>query len=120
MDITSLALRSDGPVRKATEIQKVVEAARQFEAVLLESFLQPLEQTFSTLPGGDDSLGVGGYRDMGTQAMATAIAKSGGLGIGDMVVRNLLHLHQLPGRATAISTGGPNGIKGFSAYADSN
>jgi len=120
MDIFPLASTVGAQAGKSSDTQKVVEAAQQFEAVLLESFLQPLEETFSTLPGGDDSLGVSGYRDMGTQAMASAITKSGGLGIADMVVRNLLHLHKLPGRSTAIGTGGPNGIKGFSAYADSN
>jgi len=100
----------------------VVTAAQQFEAVLLESFLQPMEKAFSSLPGGDDDggLGMSGFNDMGTQAMASAISKSGGLGIADMVIRNLLHLQKTPGRATAIGTGGPNGIKGFSAYADSN
>jgi Rod binding domain-containing protein len=104
------------------EVRKVVEAAHQFEAAMLESFLQPMEKAFSTLPGGNDEngLGVSGFSDMGTQAMASAISQAGGIGIADMLVRNLLHLQKVPGRGMAIGTGGPNGIKGFSPYADSN
>jgi Rod binding domain-containing protein len=114
-------IASPGPqTGQSSNVRKVVEAARQFEAVLLESFLRQLEQSFSTLPGGEDSLSVDGYRDMGTQAMATAVAQAGGLGIADMVVRNLLHLHGQAPNATAVGTGGPNGVKGFSPYADSN
>ena len=120
MDIATLAPTSGSQMGKPSDLHRVVEAARQFEAVLLEAFLQPLEQAFSTLPGGNDGLSASGYRDMGTQAIASALAQSGGLGIADMVVRNLLHLQKLPGKATAIGTGGPNGIKGFSPYADSN
>jgi Rod binding domain-containing protein len=120
MDISALASATNSQSEKSSDLHKVVDAARQFEAVLLESFLQPLEQSFSTLPGGEDGLSASGYRDMGTEAVATAIAQAGGLGLAGMVVRNLLHLQTLPGRATAIGTGGPNGIKGFWPYADSN
>ena len=104
------------------EVRKVVESAQQFEAAMLESFLQPLEKAFSSVPSGKDDggLGVGGFGDMGTQAMASAISQAGGIGIADMLVRNLLHLQRVPARPMAISTGGPNGIKGFSPYADSN
>src|SRR5882762_11887871 len=113
MDASVLTSISSAPTGKPADLGKVVEAAQQFEAVLLESFLQPLEQTFSTLPGGDDGLAVSGYRDVGTQAMASALAKAGGLGIADMVVRNLLHLQKLPGRTTAIGTGGQAELKVF-------
>jgi Rod binding domain-containing protein len=104
----------------AAEIQKVAAAAHEFEAMLLETFLKPLEDSFSTLPGGDDSMGASGYRDMGTQAIASAITQAGGLGLADMMVRNLLHQHGPPSQATAIGTGGRKAIKGFPAYADSN
>lgn len=112
------AQKTPGPA----EARKVIESAHQFEAAMLESFLQPMEKAFSTVPGGgsDDGLGMSGYGDMGTQAVASAISQAGGIGIADMLVRNLLHLQKVPGKATAIGTGGPNGIKGFSPYADSN
>ena len=106
----------------AAEVRKVIESAHQFEAVMLESFLEPMEKAFSTVPGNgnEDGLNMSGYGDMGTQAMASAISQAGGIGIADMLVRNLLHLQKVTGRGTAIGTGVLNGIKGFSPYADSN
>jgi Rod binding domain-containing protein len=120
MAIAALAALPVGLPAKTANVQKVVEAAQEFEAVMLESFLRPLEESFSSLPGGDDSMGMSGYRDMVTQAMASAIAKAGGFGLADMVVRNLLHLKMTRGGTTAIGTGGAKAIKGFSPYADSN
>lgn len=123
MEISPLSTRPNHveKVPSAAEVHKVIESAHQFEAAMLESFLEPMEKAFSTVPGdSDDNLGMSGYGGMGTQAMASAISQAGGIGIADMLVRNLLHLQKVPGQATAIGTGGPNGIKGFSPYADSN
>lgn len=71
-------------------IQKVTEVARQFEAVLLESFLDKIQESFSTVPGKESSLGMGAYEGLGTQALATGLAQSGGLGIADMIVRHVM------------------------------
>jgi hypothetical protein len=69
---------------------KVMKAAQDFEGVLLESLLEPLEKTFSTLPGKDDLSGADNYHYLGTQALASALAHSGGIGLGALMVRNLL------------------------------
>ncbi len=71
--------------------KRVVHAARQFEAVLLNQVLGSLEQTFSSVPGKKpDSIG-DNYHAMGMQALAATLAAGGGVGIASMIVRNLLH-----------------------------
>ena len=62
----------------------------RIEAVLLESLLQPLEKTFSTVPGTEGQAGSEDYQYLGTQALAMGLASSGGLGIARMLIHNLL------------------------------
>jgi len=90
MTLTPVHVPSIAHLSKSDDTQKIMQAAQEFEAILLESFVKPLEQTFSQLPGEEGALGVSGYQDMGTQALVSGLAKSGGLGIADMIVRNLL------------------------------
>lgn len=70
--------------------QKAMKAARQFEAILLNSLLDPLQKAFASLPGDDDQPGSGEYQSMGTQALATGLANAGGLGIAPMIAHSLL------------------------------
>src|SRR5208282_5038276 len=71
--------------------QRVTHAARQFEAVLLNSLLGSLEHSFSALPGKKPDSIADNYHAMGMQALASSLAASGGVGIANMIVRNLLH-----------------------------
>ncbi|HEX3353807.1 MAG TPA: hypothetical protein VHS34_13390 [Terriglobales bacterium] len=69
---------------------KIKHAAQDFEAVLLQSLLEPLEKSFSTLPGKDEQADADNYHYLGTQALSAALARSGGLGLAAMMARNLL------------------------------
>jgi Rod binding domain-containing protein len=72
----------------AKAILKNEKAARDFEAILIGPVLDALEKTF----GGDADAktpGASDYRQMGTQALAQAIADRGGLGIAQMILRHL-------------------------------
>jgi len=71
--------------------KRVVHAARQFEAVLLNSLLGSLEHSFSALPGKKADSVADNYHAMGMQALASSLAAGGGVGIANMIVRNLLH-----------------------------
>jgi Rod binding domain-containing protein len=71
--------------------QRVIHAAHQFEAVLLNSLLGSLEHSFSALPGKKPDSIADNYHAMGMQALASSLAASGGVGIANMIVRNLLH-----------------------------
>ena len=67
---------------------KAQKAARDFEVVMLSTLLEPLQKSFG---GGldDGTTGSAEYGSMGTQALATAMAARGGIGIAQLVLRHL-------------------------------
>jgi Rod binding domain-containing protein len=71
--------------------KRVIHAARQFEAVLLNSLLGSLEHSFSALPGKKSDSIADNYHAMGMQALASSLAASGGVGIANMIEHNLLY-----------------------------
>jgi Rod binding domain-containing protein len=73
----------------AEHLEKITKAAREFEAVLLNSLLGPLEKTFSSLPGKEADAMSDNYQSLGMQALASTLAARGGLGIADMIVKSL-------------------------------
>lgn len=74
----------------AIHARKVIHAAREFEAVLLNTMLGPLEQTFSALPGKKPDSESDNYHYLGMQALSSVMAKNGGLGIAGLIIRSLL------------------------------
>jgi len=71
------------------QVHKIVRAAHQFEALLLNSLFGSLEHTFSALPGNKLQDESENYHAMGMQALATSLADKGGIGIADMIIRSL-------------------------------
>ncbi len=80
--------------------KKLLHVAEQFETVLLNDLLGPLEKTFSSLPGEKDSPGSSDYSYLGTQALASALAASGGFGIAATIVRNLMKNNKVMSQST--------------------
>jgi peptidoglycan hydrolase FlgJ len=80
---------------------KLLRAAQQFEALLLNDLLGPVEKTFASVPGKENSAGSGTYEYLGTQALASNLAASGGLGIAAKIVRNLMQHQSLTSTSTA-------------------
>ena len=82
------------PAAAAVEHRKLTGAAQQFEGMLLEEMLKPMkEHGFCQGDGEDgdsDKEEGSGFGDTlssyGTESLATAIAKGGGLGIAKRVV----------------------------------
>ena len=73
---------------KAVDKEKTVEAARQFEALLLRHVLSSLEKTTSM--GGPKKSGANStYQSMVVDALADGIAQAGGLGLSELVARML-------------------------------
>jgi peptidoglycan hydrolase FlgJ len=78
---------------------KLQDAAEKFEGLMLEELLKPMQEGqggafggFGGGFGGDDTERDGSLDTMssyGTEAVANAIAKSGGLGIAKQVMRQL-------------------------------
>ena len=65
------------------------KASQEFEALLLQQLLGPLQATFATVPGGDSEPGPNMYRDMGTEYLALGLARAGGLGLSRMIAGEL-------------------------------
>ena len=75
---------------EALQHKKLVDAAQQFEGMFLQQMLKPMGAKSEGDEGseGEDGGGVGDstYRSLGVEAMAKAIAASGGMGIAKRVV----------------------------------
>ncbi len=100
----NFAIATDGtppPITAGTPAaaahRKLIDAAQQFEGMLLQEMLKPMkEHGFCQREGEDAGAGKdtgGGFADtlnsFGTDTLATAIAKSGGLGIAKRVVKQV-------------------------------
>ncbi len=68
---------------------KLVEAAKQFEAVFMRELLKPLEKSTAAMAGSSTSAGESTYGSMIVDALGDAVAKAGGLGFGDQLVKDL-------------------------------
>jgi Rod binding domain-containing protein len=86
--------------RPETDAAKIDQGSKEFEAVLVGSWLQQAEQSFATVPGADDGDDVGkdSMMSLGVQTLATSMAASGGIGIGKMVAKAM---HAAADRAAA-------------------
>lgn len=78
---------------------KLINAAQQFESMLLQEMLKPMRSGQDSW-GGDGKSSDNSDSSMdtisgfGTEAMATAISKGGGLGIARQVLRQVTLEHQ--------------------------
>jgi Rod binding domain-containing protein len=73
----------------AAHSAKMVRAARQFEAVLLNSLLGSLQHSFSSLGGKKTDSESTNYDYVGMQALSAALAAKGGIGIADRIVASM-------------------------------
>lgn len=99
-----------------TSDAKIDKGARDFEAVLVGSWLQQAEQSFATVPGAEDDENAG-QRDQtmsfGVQQLANSLAASGGIGIGKMVAK-AMHARVDGTAGDAASAAAPHGsVKTF-------
>jgi len=89
----------------ATDSAKIEKGAKEFEAVLVGSWLQQAEQSFATIPGADEDdqdVGRDSMMSLGVQTLATSLAASGGIGIGKMIAKAM---HAAADKADAQAAG---------------
>ena len=92
-ETTALLARAQGE-SSGRDAAKIEKAGHDFEAILLGSWLQGAEQSFGAAPGGDDDAdsedsGHDSYLGMAMQQLGGAMASSGGIGLGHMIVEHL-------------------------------
>jgi Rod binding domain-containing protein len=77
----------------STENAKIEKSAKDFESILLGSWLQQAEQSFGSLPDGDDDgeqdTGKDQFMGMAMQSLGTAMTAAGGIGIAKMISKQL-------------------------------
>jgi Rod binding domain-containing protein len=86
----------------ATENSKIEKSAKDFESILLGSWLQQAEQSFGSLPGGDDDgdadAGKEQFQGMAMQSLGTSMTAAGGIGIAKVISKQLHKAADLPGK----------------------
>lgn len=75
----------------SNEKAKIEKAGRDFESILLGSWLQGAEQSFAAAPGGDDEEDSSREQFMGMamQQLAGTLTASGGIGLARMISSHL-------------------------------
>jgi Rod binding domain-containing protein len=73
----------------ANDDKKIEKGAKEFEAILVGSWLQQAEQSFATLPGAEDDEDPGhdSMMSLGVQTLSASMAASGGIGISKMIAK---------------------------------
>jgi Rod binding domain-containing protein len=81
------------PDEAATENNKIEKSAKDFESILLSSWLQQAEQSFGSVPGGDDGEDADPGKDqlqgMAMQSLGNSMTAAGGIGIARMISTQL-------------------------------
>jgi peptidoglycan hydrolase FlgJ len=73
---------------------KLVDAAQQFEATMLQELLKPMQHGQSSWGGEENSDDSDTISNFGTEAVAKAISKGGGFGIAKQIVSKVTLEHQ--------------------------
>lgn len=83
------AMQQMKSAKSLSDAAKIDQGAQQFEAILIGSWLKDAEQSFGSVPGGNDNQDSGGEQMMslGVQSLATSLAASGGIGMGKMIAK---------------------------------
>jgi Rod binding domain-containing protein len=95
--ISPLTTQADKVLRHpdldSTENGKIEKSAKDFESILLGSWLQQAEQSFASLPGGDDDgdadAGKEQFQGIAMRSLGDAMTAAGGIGIAKMIAKNL-------------------------------
>ncbi len=77
--------------KSLTEQQKIAEASRQFEAIMLRQILSESQKPVITSEFTDNSTAAGIYQDYITNTLADSISKSGTFGLAKIFEKQLSH-----------------------------
>jgi flagellar protein FlgJ len=97
MRITSDVSNQVDPGLDVQKQAKLADAAQQFEAMMLQEMLKPMQEGQDSWGGDDKSDGDSAsdtIKSFGTEAFAEAISKGGGFGIAKQVISQVKLEHQ--------------------------
>jgi Rod binding domain-containing protein len=82
------------------ENARIEKSAKDFESILLGSWLQQAEKSFASVPGEDEDEdedpGKDQFQSMGMQSLAGSLVASGGIGIARMISSQLHTIDDRP------------------------
>ena len=81
IDASHLSLESLAGNKAVSQDQKIAEASRQFEAILLRQFLAESQKPVITSEMTDNSTAAGIYQDLITNQLADNLSRNGGIGL---------------------------------------
>lgn len=81
------------PLTPSAENAKIDKSSKDFESILMSSWLQQAEQSFGSLPGSDDEddadSGKEQFQGIAMQSLGASLSASGGIGIAKMIAKSL-------------------------------
>ena len=91
VDASHVQLESLANDKTLSQDQKVAEASRQFEAILLQQFLSESQKPVIQSEFTDNSTASGIYQDFITNQLADNLSRNGGIGLAKSFERQLTH-----------------------------
>ena len=93
--MTLVSATTAGTASTSTPQPRLVRAAHEFEAQMMQELMKPLTRG-SSLTGEDDDSGngsgsAGALGQFATEALGTALSEKGGFGIANSVLKDLSH-----------------------------
>jgi Rod binding domain-containing protein len=88
----------------ATALQrhaKLADAAQKFEGMMMQELLKPMQEGKGSWDGEDDKdrdASMDNFSSYGVEALANALAKTGGLGIAKQVLRQIGNIDEKGGK----------------------
>ena len=97
--ISSLEAKTSPPQSAKAQNDKIDKSAKDFEALLLTNWLQGAQESFASVPGGDEDAdadpGRGQLQGLAMQSLGTALTAAGGVGLAHSIAQ-LLHKSDAP------------------------
>ena len=95
-------------VAGSADNSKIEKSAKDFESILLGGWLQQAEQSFGSLPGGDDDEDADAGKDqlqgIAMQSLGSSMTAAGGIGIAKMISAQLHKAADAPGAVAGTTT----------------
>lgn len=99
---TASATRAaDGPAKADAPDAKLLQAAKDFEAIFVRQMLKSVEKTTAAGGSTKPTAGQSTYGSMIVDSLSDSISKGGGLGLAEVVARSMMATHNLSKPAAA-------------------
>lgn len=82
------------PTTNSSNMQQIKKTAQEFEAVFIAEMLRPMFENIDAAEPFGGGNGAKIYRDMQVDEYGKAIAKNGGIGLADSIMREMIKMQE--------------------------